>query len=210
MAFKRKIIAHALPLCRRLRPDRGELRMSSADLEALIRQGPHAADELPKMLTALGIDQDDWRAASPSFSMERVNTLCCQKRRCDHDLAAGTSAAHYLIAPTRRRLMAWPAVELARVRTRKGSNSIKGASLSAMPAIATEKRTSPGPRRANCGHWLARSASFPDGDSAGACQAAAEGSPPAGGCRISTKLGSQLILPVHMREYPDPASLFPV
>src|SRR5258708_6005866 len=37
----------------------GELRMSSADLEALVRQGPHAADELPKMLTALGIDQED-------------------------------------------------------------------------------------------------------------------------------------------------------
>ena len=31
-----------------------ELRMSSADLEALVRQGPHAADELPKMLAALG------------------------------------------------------------------------------------------------------------------------------------------------------------
>ena len=34
-----------------------ELRMSSADLEALVRQGPHAADELPKMLQALGVDQ---------------------------------------------------------------------------------------------------------------------------------------------------------
>jgi hypothetical protein len=37
----------------------GDLRMSSADLEALVRQGTHAADELPKMLTALSIDQDD-------------------------------------------------------------------------------------------------------------------------------------------------------
>ena len=36
----------------------GELRMSSADLEALVRQGPHSADELPRMLTALGIDQN--------------------------------------------------------------------------------------------------------------------------------------------------------
>jgi hypothetical protein len=41
-----------------------ELRMSSADLEALVRRGPHAADELPKMLAALGIDQDIWRAPS--------------------------------------------------------------------------------------------------------------------------------------------------
>ena len=40
----------------------GELRMSSADLEALVRRGPHAADELPKMLKALGIDQGSSRA----------------------------------------------------------------------------------------------------------------------------------------------------
>ena len=36
-----------------------DLRISSADLEQLVRQGPHAADELPKMLRALGIDQAD-------------------------------------------------------------------------------------------------------------------------------------------------------
>src|SRR5258705_10508341 len=42
-----------------------ELRMSSADLEALVRQGPHAADELPKMLQALGVDQDDLARTAP-------------------------------------------------------------------------------------------------------------------------------------------------
>ena len=75
----------------------GELRMSSADLEALVRQGPHAADELPKMLTALSIDQDDLARTEPLVlrDMERVCALCSQKRRCDRDLAAGTSAAHY-------------------------------------------------------------------------------------------------------------------
>ena len=52
----------------------GELRVSSADLEALVRQGPHAADELPKMLTALGIDQDDLARTEPLVlrDMERV------------------------------------------------------------------------------------------------------------------------------------------
>jgi len=40
-----------------------ELRMSSADLEALVRQGPHSADELPKMLAALGIRSGAHRAA---------------------------------------------------------------------------------------------------------------------------------------------------
>ena len=75
----------------------GDLRMSSADLEALVRQGPHAVDELPKMLAALGINQDDLTRTEPLVlrDMERVCALCSQKRRCDRDLAAGTSAAHY-------------------------------------------------------------------------------------------------------------------
>ena len=74
-----------------------ELRMSSADLEALVRQGPHAADELPKMLTALGIDQEDLARSEPLVlrDMERVCSLCNHKRQCDRDLAAGTAAAHY-------------------------------------------------------------------------------------------------------------------
>ena len=46
------------------RMDRGDferiaedLRISPGDLDALVRHGPHAADELPKMLEALGIDE---------------------------------------------------------------------------------------------------------------------------------------------------------
>ena len=74
-----------------------ELRMTSADLEALVRQGPHAADELPKMLTALGIDQDRLARTEPLVlrDMERVCTLCRHKRQCDRELAAGTAAEHY-------------------------------------------------------------------------------------------------------------------
>ena len=74
-----------------------ELRMTSADLEALVRQGPHAADELPKMLTALGIDQDALARTEPLVlrDMERVCALCSHKRQCDRDLAASTAAAHY-------------------------------------------------------------------------------------------------------------------
>lgn len=74
-----------------------DLRMSSSDLEALVRHGPHAADELPKMLAALGIDQDDLARAEPLVlrDMERVCSLCSHKRQCDRDLIAGTAAAHY-------------------------------------------------------------------------------------------------------------------
>ena len=83
-----------------------DLRVSPADLNELVQQGPHAADELPKLLRALGIDQDDLARVEPSVlhDMERVCALCQNKRECDRDLAAGTSAEHYrgycLNAPT--------------------------------------------------------------------------------------------------------------
>ena len=74
-----------------------DLRISSADLEQLVRQGPHAADELPKMLRALGIDQADLARTETHVlrDMERVCSVCNHKRRCGHELAAGTAVAHY-------------------------------------------------------------------------------------------------------------------
>ena len=46
----------------------GELRMTSADLEALVRQGPHAADELPSARRRTGIDQE---------ALARTSRWCC-------------------------------------------------------------------------------------------------------------------------------------
>ena len=83
-----------------------DLRVSPGDLDTLVRQGPHAADELPKLLRALGIDQADLARTQPLVlrDMERVCALCHSKGQCDRDLAAGTSAGHYegycLNAPT--------------------------------------------------------------------------------------------------------------
>ena len=83
-----------------------DLRLSSADLDELVRQGPHAADELPKLLKALGISEADLARVEPMVlhDMERVCALCGHKRECDRDLAEGTSAEHYreycLNAPT--------------------------------------------------------------------------------------------------------------
>jgi len=75
----------------------GDLRILSNDLDQLVRQGPHAADELPKMLKALGIDEGDLARTEPLVlrDMERVCAVCQHKRQCDHDLAAGTAAAQY-------------------------------------------------------------------------------------------------------------------
>jgi transcriptional regulator with XRE-family HTH domain len=74
-----------------------ELRVSPADLNELVRQGPHAADELPKLLKVLGIDEEALSRTQPLVlrDMERVCALCASKGACDRDLAAGTSAEHY-------------------------------------------------------------------------------------------------------------------
>jgi hypothetical protein len=83
-----------------------DLRVSPADLNELIHNGPHAADELPKLLKALGIDEKSLARIEPLVlhDMERVCALCHNKRECDRDLAAGTSAERYqgycLNAPT--------------------------------------------------------------------------------------------------------------
>jgi uncharacterized protein YjiS (DUF1127 family) len=74
-----------------------ELRISPADLDTFVRQGPHAVDELPKLLTALGIDEKALSRTQPLVlrDMVRVCASCQQKHQCDRDLDAGTSAQHY-------------------------------------------------------------------------------------------------------------------
>jgi transcriptional regulator with XRE-family HTH domain len=74
-----------------------ELRVSPTDLNELVRQGPHAADELPKLLKILGIDEEALVRTQPLVlrDMERVCALCAHKGECDRDLAAGTLGEHY-------------------------------------------------------------------------------------------------------------------
>ena len=84
----------------------GDLRVSPGELDTLVRRGPHAADELPRLLKALGINEADLARTEPLVlrDMERVCAMCASKKQCDRDLAAGTSAEHYegycLNAPT--------------------------------------------------------------------------------------------------------------
>ena len=83
-----------------------DLGVSPGELNELVRRGPHAADELPKMMAALGLDAQAIARAQPLVirDLERVCALCAQKKQCDRDLAAGTAAQHYkeycLNAPT--------------------------------------------------------------------------------------------------------------
>jgi hypothetical protein len=74
-----------------------DLRIAPEDLEELVRHGRHSADELPKMLEQLGIDEQRLGQAQPLLlrDMERVCSLCRHKPQCDRDLADGTAAENY-------------------------------------------------------------------------------------------------------------------
>lgn len=75
----------------------GDLRISPDDLNELVHQGPHAADELPKLLGALGINEASLARAQPLVlrDMERVCALCRHKHQCNRDLTDGSSAERY-------------------------------------------------------------------------------------------------------------------
>ena len=74
-----------------------DLRVSPDDLEELVRHGHHAADELPKMLEQLGINEEHLGRVQPLLlrDMERVCALCQHKAQCDRHLADGTAPEHY-------------------------------------------------------------------------------------------------------------------
>src|ERR1700681_3572262 len=74
-----------------------ELCVTTGDLDTFVRQGPHAVDELPKLLKALGIDEKALARSQPLVlrDMKRVCASCAQKAQCGQDLDAGTSDQHY-------------------------------------------------------------------------------------------------------------------
>jgi len=69
----------------------------SEDGSEKTREGPHAADELPKLLRALGVDPQKLASDDPAImrSLERICISCGHKNQCQHDLAAGTAASYY-------------------------------------------------------------------------------------------------------------------
>ena len=74
-----------------------DLSVSPAELDALVRQGPHASDELPQLLKALGIDEATLSRTQPVLQrdMLRVCAACQEKNRCNSDLDAGALAQRY-------------------------------------------------------------------------------------------------------------------
>jgi len=74
-----------------------DLCVSPAELDAVVRQGPHASDELPRLLKVLGIDEATLSRTQPVLQrdMVRVCSACQQKALCNHDLESGTLAQRY-------------------------------------------------------------------------------------------------------------------
>jgi hypothetical protein len=71
-----------------------ELGMTPSDLRTLTNQGPGAADLLKKMLVALKVDPKVLHEIDPRITrdLQRSCITCGEKRRCKHELAAGTAA----------------------------------------------------------------------------------------------------------------------
>jgi transcriptional regulator with XRE-family HTH domain len=92
--------------CRSFADIARDLRITPTDLDAFVRRGRHAADELPKLLKVLGIDEAALARSETAVlrDMERVCVLCERKAQCNNDLEIGASARDYedycLNAPT--------------------------------------------------------------------------------------------------------------
>jgi hypothetical protein len=74
-----------------------ELGLSSAELCGLASKGPHAADLLQKMLLALGVNPKALASQDPTImrDLQRLCITCGQKKRCRHELAAGTAGENF-------------------------------------------------------------------------------------------------------------------
>jgi len=74
-----------------------DMGLSPGELLSISAKGPHAADELPKLLRALGVDPQRLVSEDPARmrDLQRICITCGHKGRCQHDLAAGTITGHY-------------------------------------------------------------------------------------------------------------------
>jgi hypothetical protein len=74
-----------------------DLHVSRAELETLVAHGRQGADELSKLLKAVGIDEMAIARKEPGVlrDITLVCALCVAKSRCNRETEAGTAARHY-------------------------------------------------------------------------------------------------------------------
>jgi hypothetical protein len=74
-----------------------DIGVSSEELSFFAAKGQHAADELPKLLRALGVDPEKLTSVDPAKmrDLQRICLTCGHKGQCRHDLASGKAASRY-------------------------------------------------------------------------------------------------------------------
>jgi hypothetical protein len=74
-----------------------DIGVSPDELVRMAGKGPHAADQLPRLLHAVGVDPGTLSRDVPDMmrDMQRLCTACSHKRRCERELAAGTAVNNY-------------------------------------------------------------------------------------------------------------------
>ena len=74
-----------------------DIGVSSEELSFFAAKGQHAADELPKLLRALGVDPKELTSVDPAKmrELQRICLTCGHKGQCRYDLASGKAASHY-------------------------------------------------------------------------------------------------------------------
>ena len=67
------------------------------ELQFAVKKGPHAADELARLLKALGVDPDKLAHADPATmrNLQKICPACEVKGHCRHELATGSAAKNY-------------------------------------------------------------------------------------------------------------------
>jgi hypothetical protein len=74
-----------------------DLGASPTELREFARKGSGAADLLQKMLIALKVDPDSFTMSELGVmrDLQRLCTMCAEKKRCARELADGTAAEHF-------------------------------------------------------------------------------------------------------------------
>jgi hypothetical protein len=69
--------------------------IDAQDLVSFVEAGPYAADQLSKLLHALGADS--LASSDPVImrDLQRGCIMCAHKTQCDHDLAANAAVRNY-------------------------------------------------------------------------------------------------------------------
>jgi len=74
-----------------------DLGVPAGELRQMASKGPHAADQVQKMLVALHVDPKALEKTNPLVmrDLQRLCINCSDKKRCQSELAKGTAAAHF-------------------------------------------------------------------------------------------------------------------